>query len=203
MCLEVGSGSGDSSSSQSIPESNMNNTFTPGVVMQPFPGATGDASVTIQAPFDYRAAVATTTGFLRDTAYDANGRTSTVHLKLGGVAQVDSYQLFTATGADRRDPIAWTFGIVRGGVYQVLSSVTGASPPYARGAGYGANFFAINPPPPTPPMAPPTPPPSLPFPPFAPPAPPSPPFPPSLPPPPPSPSSSPAAAGERAGGAHA
>ncbi|KAL1499234.1 hypothetical protein AB1Y20_013739 [Prymnesium parvum] len=88
---------------------------------------------------------------------------SIVRFSLESSATVASYELVTATGdfpANRnRDPTAWEFGVVpSGGSFEVLSVVTGVTPPDARSTSYGL-FHVISPPPSS--SAPP-PPPSLP-----------------------------------------
>ena len=75
---------------------------------------------------------------------------------------VGSYNLWTANGPERRDPISWDFGILwPNGTVVELSRVDGASPPLARRQPYSSTPFPAisSPPPPSlPPLAPPPPP---------------------------------------------
>ena len=93
--------------------------------------------------------------------YDGNMRlgiegmpnpTSTLVLHLAEPKPVVSYQLFSGNDVVRRDPVAWSFGILReDGSYEVLSTVDETSNPEAmlseeRFTG-GATTSAIMPPP--------------------------------------------------------
>ena len=95
-------------------------------------------------------------------------------LKLGTAAQVASYQLYTASDVETRDPVSWRLERLEDdGSYLLLSSVSGFVPPAARGTAYKtARFLAPAPSPSPPPPAPPGHPPSPPSPPGPPPSPP-------------------------------
>ena len=85
-----------------------------------------------------------------------------------------SYQLYTASDVETRDPVSWRLERLEDdGSYLLLSSVSGFVPPMARGAAYKtARFLTPAPSPSPPPPAPPGHPPSPPSPPGPPPSPP-------------------------------
>ena len=139
---------------------------------------------------------------------------STLQLTLHSPAVVGWYEFFTANDVPKRDPVSWTFGVVRDAAaceraeddcpLDVLSVVKNAAAPMGRGASYGRFPNRMppsppaSPPPSPPPPSPPAPPPSpsppapdTPPPPAPPPSVPAPPSPPAPPAPPPAPPMSP------------
>ena len=98
-------------------------------------------------------------GDLSTKWHDGTPTPNLIILKLSSETTVASYELFTANDPVRRDPVSWTFGILRDGVREPLSDVTDQNPTLTRGASYGAPYVSKFPPPPSPmPASPPSPP---------------------------------------------
>ena len=92
-----------------------------------------------------------------DASFHKNGN-ATLILQLSTPTEVTSYQLYTATKPDRRDPVSWSFGILHGSTYEVLSTVRGTVPVLNRRVPYQAVVFsAYMSPPPSPTRPPPSP----------------------------------------------
>eukprot|EP00966_Prymnesium_polylepis_P091067 2108189-Prymnesium_polylepis.1 len=88
---------------------------------------------------------------------------SIVQFRLAAAEHVDAYELITSTGDNNanhgRDPTGWEFGILRTtGAFEVLSTITGMTPPTGRATSYGRLSSLYPPSPPSAPLPPSVPP---------------------------------------------
>ena len=113
-------------------------------------GADGEPLPVVQAlnpggiaPFDRQQASAVVDGWNASKWLDQNFfNVSRLTLVLAAAQQVVQYDLVTSPGDNnanrQRDPTAWDFGILRAdNTFEVLSTVSGVTPPFARIARYG------------------------------------------------------------------